>query len=54
MRERARKLAQEMVLFGHLKGTQWDGLTTLLVAFAESEVQRAAPPSVGTPHETEK
>jgi hypothetical protein len=41
MAERARALAQEMVIFGHLKGSQWEGLTTLLMAFAESEIARA-------------
>jgi hypothetical protein len=40
MAERARALAQEMVLFGHLKGSQWDGLAACLVVFAGSEIAR--------------
>lgn len=40
MAERARALAQEMVLFGNLKGSQWDGLAACLVVFAGSEISR--------------
>jgi hypothetical protein len=39
MRERARALAQECVLFGKLNGSQWDGLAELFVVFAENEIQ---------------
>lgn len=42
MRERARALAQECVLFGKLQGSQWDGLTELFVAFAENEIRLLA------------
>jgi hypothetical protein len=47
MRERARALAQESVLFGKMRGSQWDGLTELFVAFAENEMKIAASESQG-------
>ena len=45
--ERARALAQELVLFGHLKGYQWDGLAMFLKAFAENEMKLAGGPPEG-------
>jgi hypothetical protein len=37
-RERAQALATEMVLFGKLRGYQWEGLALLLMMFVESEM----------------
>lgn len=54
IQERARALAQEMVLAGGLRGSQWDGLTALLVTFALSEISLVTvrPPSTNAvdPH----
>lgn len=36
-RKRAAKFALELVLFGKLKDSQWEGLTELLVQFADNE-----------------
>lgn len=56
MRERARALAQECVLFGKMRGSQWEGLTELFVAFAENEIRALGVDggSAGDAHEESK